>query len=135
MSPHRHRHRVRYGEVDAQRVVYNAHYLAYCDDAVESWFEALWFDPVQEGWDFMLKRATIEWSGSATLRDTLDIDAAVERWGTTSFDVGFAGSVGERPVFTARITYVGVVPGTTTTAPPPAAVRRALGEPGGTAAP
>ena len=26
-----HRIRVRYGEVDMQRVVFNAHYLAYCD--------------------------------------------------------------------------------------------------------
>ncbi|MBA2625272.1 MAG: acyl-CoA thioesterase [Acidimicrobiia bacterium] len=124
-----HRHRVRYGEVDAQRVVYNAHYLAYCDDAVEAWFEALALDPSGEGWDFMLKRATVEWAGSATLRDVLDITCAVERWGTTSFDVGFTGTVGERPVFTARITYVGVVDGTTTSAPPPPAVRAALGEP------
>ena len=32
-----HHIRVRYGEVDMQRVVFNSHYLAYCDDAVESW--------------------------------------------------------------------------------------------------
>src|SRR3712207_7547652 len=36
-------------------------------------------------------------------------------WGNTSFDVGFTGAVGERPVFTATITYVGVEAGTTTT--------------------
>ena len=36
-----HRVRVRYGEVDMQRVVFNAHYLAYCDDAADLWFRTL----------------------------------------------------------------------------------------------
>ena len=122
-------HRVRYGEVDAQRVVYNAHYLAWCDDAVEEWFASLPFSTSDLGWDFMLKRATIEWTGSAGLRDDATIEVGVERWGTTSFELGFTGRVGERPVFTAAITYVGVAPGTTTTMPAPAEVRDALGEP------
>jgi acyl-CoA thioesterase FadM len=30
---YRHTIRVRYGECDMQRVVFNAHYFAYCDDA------------------------------------------------------------------------------------------------------
>ena len=123
------RHRVRYGEVDFQGVVYNAHYLAWCDDAVEEWFASLPFALADHGWDFMLKRATIEWSGSAGLRDEATIDVGVARWGNTSFELGFAGRVGERPVFTAAITYVGVVKGTTTTMPPPPEVRAALGEP------
>src|SRR5688500_1093405 len=35
-----HEVRVRYGECDMQRVVFNAHYMAYCDDAVDTWFRA-----------------------------------------------------------------------------------------------
>lgn len=128
---YRHHHAVRYGEVDAQRVVYNAHYLAICDDAVEAWVAALPLEEVAPAtWDFMLKRATIEWQGSAGLRDVITVDVAVERWGTTSFDLGFVGTVGERPLFTAVITYVGVRPGTAEPLAPPAAVRQALGEPG-----
>jgi len=122
-------HRVRYGEVDAQGVVYNAHYLAIADDAVEEWFASLPVASSDLGWDFMLKRATIEWTGSAGLRDEITVDVGIERWGNTSFELGFAGRVRERPVFTATITYVGVVAGTTTTMPPPAEVRAALGEP------
>lgn len=122
-------HRVRYGEVDAQRVVYNAHYLAWCDDAVEEWFASQDFSNAELGWDFMVKRATIEWTGSAGLRDEATIEVGVERWGRTSFELGFTGRVGERPVFTAAITYVGVVDGTTEPMPPPAVVRAALGEP------
>ena len=33
-----HRVRVRYGECDMQRVVFNANYLAYIDDATDTWF-------------------------------------------------------------------------------------------------
>ena len=42
--------------------------------------------------------------------------------GTTSFDIGFEGSVGERPVF-AVVTYVAVTPGTISPTPVPVAVR------------
>ena len=121
-----HRIRIRYGEVDMQRVVFNANYLAYCDDAVETWLQALGVTVFDYGWDFMLKKATIEWQGTATVHEVLDIEVGVDRWGTTSFDVGFGGRVGERPVFTCTITYVGVKAGTTETMPPPPAIRERL---------
>jgi acyl-CoA thioester hydrolase len=123
LTPYVHRIRVRYGEVDMQRVVFNAHYLAYCDDATESWLQTLNLTVTDHGWDFMLKKATIEWDGVATVHEVLAIDVAVERWGTTSFDVGFRGHVDERPVFRATITYVGVRAGTRETMAPPAEVR------------
>ena len=112
-----------------QRVVFNAHYLAYCDDATESWLQALHLTVTDYGWDFMLKKATIEWDGVATVHELLDIDVAVQRWGTTSFDVGFAGHVGERPVFRANVTYVGVRAETRETMAPPAEVRSRMGGP------
>ena len=124
-----HHIRVRYGEVDMQRVVFNAHYLAYCDDAVESWLQHVGLQVADLGWDFMLKKATIEWQGSATVHDVIDIELGVDRWGTTSFDVGFAGSVGGRPVFHATITYVGVRFGTREPAPPPVAARERMDAP------
>jgi acyl-CoA thioester hydrolase len=124
---HRHSVRIRYGEVDMQGVVFNAHYLAYCDDAVDTWLRTLDAHFEQYGWDIMLKRAVVEWQGPAGIGDTLDIDLAVSRWGNTSLDVGFTGTVGGRPVFTATITYVGVEAGTTQPAPPPAEVRALLG--------
>jgi acyl-CoA thioester hydrolase len=120
---------VRYGEIDMQGVVFNAHYLAYCDDAVEHWLRHHDVRPAETEWDFMLKRATIEWSSSAGLDDVLDIAVAVDRWGTTSFDVSFAGSVAGRDVFRCLITYIGVSRGTTDPTPAPAAIRAALGSP------
>jgi acyl-CoA thioesterase FadM len=35
---YRHTLRVRYGEVDMQGHAFNAHYLAYVDDACNAWF-------------------------------------------------------------------------------------------------
>jgi len=125
-EPYVHRIRVRYGEVDMQRVVFNAHYMAYCDDAVERWLAAKGVSVFDVGWDFMLKKATLEWQGSATVHEELDIAVEVARWGTTSFDVRFTGTVGERPVFTNTITYVGVQLGTQEPTPPPEDVKRAL---------
>lgn len=109
-----------------QRVVFNAHYLAYCDDACERWLAAMGVDVDAHGWDFMLKKATIEWSSTATVHDELEIVVRVERWGTTSFDVGFAGAVAGRDVFHATITYVGVRRGTREKMPPPPEVRALL---------
>ena len=52
---HRHEVRIRYGEVDMQRVVFNAHYLAYCDDAADIWFRSLGMSPASD-WDAMVKQ-------------------------------------------------------------------------------
>ena len=109
-----------------QRVVFNANYLAYCDDAVERWLAAKGVKVNDVGWDFMLKKATIEWQGAATVHETIDIAVEATRWGNTSFDVLFTGTVEGRPVFTTTITYVGVRLGTTETMPPPEDVKRTL---------
>lgn len=124
--PFRHELRIRYGEVDMQRHVFNAHYLAYVDDAFDRWLRVE-LDPQYETlFDMVVKRAEITWSGGAGFGDTLAIDVAVRRWGTTSFDVGYEGSVGEQPVFDATLTYIAVEPGTLTPTPVPERVRSAL---------
>jgi acyl-CoA thioester hydrolase len=126
-SPFRHELLVRYQEVDMQKIVFNAHYLSYVDEACDRWFRsALGGNYTDDGFDIMLKRAELTWAGSATWGDTLAIDVAIRRWGTTSFDVGFQGSVGENPVFEAVITYVSVDPGTNNPTPVPENIRAAL---------
>ena len=64
-TPFRHEIRVRYGEVDMQRHVFNAHYLAYVDDACDAWLRsALGDDYLTSGaLDIVLKRADITWHG------------------------------------------------------------------------
>lgn len=129
--PFRHRVRVRYGEVDVQGVAFNAHYLAWCDDALEVWFGELGMRTAGLGWDCMVVKAVIEWSAAARSGDQVDIDVAVTRWGATSLDVGYTGAIEDRPTFLASVTYVGVIPGTLTPHPAPAEVRARLGGPHG----
>jgi YbgC/YbaW family acyl-CoA thioester hydrolase len=130
-APYVHHIRVRYGEVDMQKVVFNAHYLAYCDDAVECWLQAREVKVLEYGWDFMLKKATIEWQGTAAVHEVLDIQVGVEHWGSTSFDVALVGRVGDRAVFRCVITYVGVKAGTREKAPPPTEIRARLSDAAG----
>lgn len=120
---------MRYQEVDLQNVVFNAHYLGYCDIAMATWASsALGWTGTDDDVDWMLVKVVVEWQGSATYGDVLDVDCGVARWGRTSFDVDFRGTVGERPVFTARITYVCVAPsGPKGAVPVPDLLRERLG--------
>ena len=79
---YRHRVRVRYGECDMQQVVFNANYLAYVDDAIDSWMREVLGDFEELDFDFMVKKATIEWQSAARRGDLLELDVAVVRWGT-----------------------------------------------------
>jgi acyl-CoA thioester hydrolase len=124
---YRHELRIRYGEVDVQGHVFNAHYLAFVADAFDQWLRGAVGDYVAQGFDMVVKRAELTWSGGARFGEVLAVDVGVRRWGTTSFDVGYQGSVGERPIFDATLTYISVTPGTTDPVPVPDAVRAALG--------
>jgi acyl-CoA thioester hydrolase len=126
--PHRAQVRVRYHECDMQKVVYNAHYLTYIEDTMASWLYSA-FGTFDDHFDWMLIRVELEWQGSATFGDVLDIDVGIERFGNTSFVARYRGTVTERPVFEARITYVCVEPGTTTKMAIPDDVRAGLGPP------
>ena len=129
-GPFTYRRRVRYQECDMQRVVFNAHYLAYCDETSAEWMgQVFGWTGADDDFDWMLVRAEIDWHGSSTYGDTLLISAEVARWGTTSFAVRYRGAVDERPVFTALITFVSVLPGTTDKAPVRTHVKERLGPP------
>lgn len=115
----RHTITVRYGECDMQGVVFNAHYLAYADDAVMQWFlSALPADAMYVAGnhaatlDFMAKKVVVTWAAGSTVNDMVDLDCSVDRWGNTSFDVVVRGSVGGAERFDVVLTYVSVTPGT-----------------------
>ena len=118
--------KIRYGEVDRQGVVFNAHYLAYLDDVVDSWLREFEGDFESLGWDLMLKNASLEWHGPAGTGEVLTVEANVSRWGNTSFDVSFEVKVEKRLVLTATIVYVGVKTGTTETLKAPEQIREHL---------
>jgi acyl-CoA thioester hydrolase len=129
--PYTYRTRVRYGECDQQGVVFNPNYMAYMDDAGENWVSNL--SPTGNfldlDWDWMLVKTTIEWQGSARSGETLTIEVGVVRYGTTSLDLGYIGTVDGRPVFRARSTCVSIKPGTYDKIPTPERVKALLGPP------
>ena len=102
-----HQTRIRYVDCDMQGVVYNSHYLTLIDDAFDCWLREIDRDFEEKfGSEVMLKKADIVWESPARFADTLDIECHVARWGNTSFDAFFAGSVSSTRVFEATITYV-----------------------------
>jgi acyl-CoA thioester hydrolase len=123
---YRHDMWVRYAEVDQQGVVFNSHYLAYVDEAMSHWMRSVGWDYGKPQWDFMVRHAAIDWRGSASYGDVVSISCEVERWGSTSFDVGFGISVGERTIVQVTVTYVGVDPATQRKAEVPTSFRDAL---------
>ena len=122
---HHHEIAVRYGEVDMQRVVFNAHYLAYVDDAMDHWLAHALGRPdvsgftaaTDFGFDYMVRRVVVEWSSPARHGDLLRLDAEVTRWGNSSFDVKITGNVDGREIFASVLTGVCVTPGTATPGP------------------
>lgn len=127
-EPFVHRLRVRYAEVDGQGVVFNAHWLTYCDDACTRFMESLGFGErfwIEE-FDVMLVHAELDWSGSARFDDWIDIAVVPVRLGTSSFDLRYEATVAGQAVCRATITYVSVRPGAHESRPLPEPVRAAL---------
>lgn len=128
--------RVRYHECDMQKVVFNANYWMYADDAVAQWMRAAIaaekgaaagdVDLAGEGFDFMLKTASGTWHRGAVYGEVIDAACSVTRWGNTSFDVSVEMSVAGEAVFDCTITYVSTTPGAPRPVAVPAFVKRAL---------
>jgi acyl-CoA thioester hydrolase len=90
--PFRHRLRVRYHECDAQGVVFNAHYLAYCDIAITEMWRELYGSYerlIERGVDHVVAESTLRFREPARFDDELDVEVALLRLGTTSMQVSF----------------------------------------------
>ena len=124
-----HELRVRYGECDMQQVVFNANYMVYCDDAVDSWFRAR-LGARNQDFDCMLKNFNITWFSPLRYRDSALLECRLARWGNTSLEIKIEGQVASdnnRKVFEAVLTYVSVVPGEVKTTPVPDWVKTSIG--------
>ena len=79
--------RVRYGECDAQKVVFNARYGDYVDLATTEFFRALGYgDELASGeLDFQLVKQTFEWNAPAHFDQVLEISVSAKHLGNTSF--------------------------------------------------
>lgn len=107
--PFVHRLRVRFHEVDAQRVVFNANHLTYADVASTEWWRAVLggYDRLLErGLDVVVAEANARFLGPARFDDVLEIAVEVQRIGTTSMVVEYTSTCGEAPVAEVTIRYV-----------------------------
>jgi YbgC/YbaW family acyl-CoA thioester hydrolase len=122
-----HRLRVRWAEVDMQKIVFNAHYLMYFDTAVADYWRALAL-PYEEamhllGGDLYVKKATVEFNASARMDDRLDVGLKCGRIGNSS--MAFAGAIfrGDELLITCELIYVFADPATQTSKPVPPSLR------------
>lgn len=125
-----HRLRVRWAEVDMQKIVFNGHYLMYFDTAVADYWRALAM-PYEEGMhqlqgDLYVKKATVEFHASARMDDRLDVALKCSRIGNSS--MLFSGAIfrGEELLITCELVYVFADPATQTSRPVPPLLREML---------
>ncbi len=122
-----HRLRVRWVEVDMQKIVFNGHYLMYFDTAISDYWRALAF-PYESAMhllqgDLFVKKASIEYHASARYDDMLDVGLTCTRVGNSS--IIFTGGIfrGDELLITGELIYVFADPATQTSKPVPAALR------------
>src|SRR4051794_25068524 len=125
-----HRLRVRWAEVDIQKIVFNAHYLMYFDTAVADYWRALAL-PYEEamhllGGDLYVKKASIEFSASARMDDRLDVALKCTGVGNSSMLFTAAIFRGDELLITCELVYVFADPATQTSRPVPQALRDVL---------
>ncbi|MGQ0529301.1 MAG: acyl-CoA thioesterase [Panacagrimonas sp.] len=87
LQPFRFYLRVRYGECDAQKVVFNARYGDYIDIAITEYLRALGYGEqmVTAELDFQLVKQTKEWKSPARYDQVLEAQIRTAHVGTTSF--------------------------------------------------
>jgi acyl-CoA thioester hydrolase len=122
--------RVRYGECDAQKVVFNARYGDYVDIAVNEFLRSLGFgDALINGdLDFQLVKQTFEWTAPARFDQVLGVSVTAQHVGNTSFSLTaeFRIAGDDRVIATAATIYVLVEARTLKKTPIPDALRSAL---------
>ena len=122
--------RVRWAEVDMQKIVFNAHYLMYFDTAIADYWRALCL-PYEEAMnmiegDLYVKKASIEFQDSAHFDDRLDVMLRCDRIGNSS--MVFTGAIfrSDELLIASELIYVFADSTTQTAKPVPAALRQVL---------
>jgi YbgC/YbaW family acyl-CoA thioester hydrolase len=125
-----HRLRVRWAEVDMQKIVFNAHYLMYFDTAISDYWRALAL-PYEEamhalGGDLYVRKATIDFRASARMDDMLDVGMRCARIGNSS--MVFEGGLFRQDQFLVgcELVYVFADPATQTSKAVPQVLRDVL---------
>ena len=113
-----HRLRVRWAEVDMQKIVFNGHYLTYIDTAIADYWREIGL-PYPHGYverygnDVYLRKATVEYLGSARYDDELTVYGRVAKLGRSSMTFAFEihrDDPAAPALVTAELVYVNADP-------------------------
>ncbi len=119
--------RVRWAEVDMQKIVFNGHYLLYFDTAVAGYWRALampYHETMQalQG-DLFVRKATLEYGQSARYDEQLGVGIRCVRIGNSSLVFEAAVFRGERCLVHGELVYVFAHPAKQTSQPVPPVLR------------
>lgn len=95
---------VRFAEADQQGIVFNAHYLTYCDEAMGAFVTARGLLAFAE--DIRLVTSTLTWTASARWGEIIAVDVRCDRVGRTSLVIVFDLHTDGRPCSQVSTTYV-----------------------------
>lgn len=122
--------RVRWAEVDMQKIVFNGHYLTYFDTAVGGYWRALalpYHDTMDAlGGDLYVRKATLEYLASARYDEQLAVGIRCARIGNSSMSFQAAVFRGETCLVHGELVYVFANPATQSSQPVPPALREVL---------
>jgi acyl-CoA thioester hydrolase len=106
--------RVRWAEVDMQGVVFNGHYLTYCDVCITEYWRGIGLQYPQEfhavGQDTFVRKASVDYLAAARYDDELEVCGRVAQLGRTSlrFDVEIFRRGATDMLVHAELVYVNV---------------------------
>jgi len=117
-------------DVDMQKIVFNGHYLTYVDTAMAGYWRALAL-PYQAtmahlGGDLFVRKATLEYHGSAEYDDTLDVGVRCEHIGNSSLRYVTGMFRGEQLLVSGELVYVYADPVAKRSQPVPSELRAVL---------
>jgi acyl-CoA thioester hydrolase len=122
--------RVRWAEADMQGVVFNGHYLTYCDVCITEYWRAIGLaypqDLLAAGSDTFVRKATVEYLDAARFDDELEVCGRVAAIGTSSLRFAieiFKHGATDAPLISAELVYVNADPVTRSSRPWPEPVR------------
>lgn len=119
--------RVRWVEVDLQKIVFNGHYLMYFDTAVAGWWRAmaLPYEATMHdlGGDFFVRKASVEYEDSARYDDQLEVGMRCERIGNSSMLLRGGVFRDGRLLVSGELVYVYADPTTKRSMPVPGPLR------------
>ena len=128
--PFHHHLRVRWSEVDAQKVVFNGHYLNFLDTAMSEYWRASGL-PYPEGFthlggDVFARSNAMQYHAPARFGDWLSIGVRCDRIGNSSLVFAWEIRTSGRLLVTGETVYVHVSLATQRPAPVPKAMRLQL---------